>query len=317
MKHDSLRSTPLSVASLGQGPFGLENTSGYQQWRDAKLEAYPNSHENLIVEVQDPYRLTPAETNEILCVSRKANMVIYGCHAAEAADKEIPRQLGRQFGLTRLDSNMLADDDGVTSLETAPDKSGRGYIPYSSRRLLWHTDGYYNDNQHQIRAFVLHCVRPAMEGGDNALLDHEIAYIMLRDANPEYIRALMEPDAMIIPANTEGSGKSRPAQCGPVFSVDHEGNLHMRYTARTRSIAWNQDPVTQEAVLCLERILNGDSPYVFRYRLAAGQGLLANNVLHNRTGFTDDLDKGIKRLIYRARYYDRIAVTGLNGKFRA
>jgi len=34
-------------------------------------------------------------------------------------------------------------------------------------------------------------------------------------------------------------------------------------------------------------------------------GLLCNNVLHDRTAFTDDPDK--PRLLYRARYLDRLA----------
>ncbi len=47
----------------------------------------------------------------------------------------------------------------------------------------------------------------------------------------------------------------------------------------------------------------------FAIVLAAGEGLLCNNVLHNRTEFADDVDKGMTRLIYRARYYDRIRGT--------
>jgi hypothetical protein len=121
----------------------------------------------------------------------------------------------------------------------------------------------------------------------------------------------MAPDAMTIPANTESGEETRAASVGPVFSVDAAGNLHMRYTARTRSILWKQDSVTQEAVQFLQNLLAGDSPYVFRHRLAAGQGLICNNVLHNRTGFTDDKDKGIARIVYRARYYDRIRDTNL------
>jgi alpha-ketoglutarate-dependent taurine dioxygenase len=210
-----------------------------------------------------------------------------------------------------LDSNMLADEDAITSLEVMPEKSGRGYIPYSNRRLLWHTDGYYNTPAQRVRAFVLHCVRPAAEGGENALLDPEIAYLQLRDENPGHIQALMAPDAMTIPANDEAGG-IRPAETGPVFSVDPmTGSLHMRYTARTRSIVWKDDASTRAAVQALEALLHGSSPYVFRHRLVAGQGLLCNNVLHNRTAFTDAVDKGMTRLLYRARYYDRIAGTGL------
>jgi alpha-ketoglutarate-dependent taurine dioxygenase len=194
-----------------------------------------------------------------------------------------------------------------------PGKSQRGYIPYSDKRLLWHTDGYYNSADNRIRAFVLHCVSPAAQGGENSLLDHEIAYILMRDANPDYVRALMAPDAMTIPANTEAGVETRPAVTGPVFSVDPAGgNLHLRYTARTRSIEWKQDAATRAAVQFLENLLAGESPYVFRHVMAAGQGLMCNNVLHNRTAFTDDADRGIARLVYRARYYDRVRGTNLN-----
>ena len=58
------------------------------------------------------------------------------------------------------------------------------------------------------------------------------------------------------------------------------------------------------AVQRLREILDSDSPYVFRLRLAGGQGLVCNNVLHDRSEFTDAPDAG--RLVYRARYSDRI-----------
>jgi alpha-ketoglutarate-dependent taurine dioxygenase len=154
---------------------------------------------------------------------------------------------------------------------------------------------------------VLHCARPAAAGGENALLDHEILYLLLRDENPAYIAALMQPDAMTIPANIEDGVEIRPAQSGPVFSVDDSsGRLHMRYTARTRSIVWKQDPMTQAAVKMLEALLAADLPYIFRHRLEPGQGVICNNVLHTRTAFENGADAAQQRLVYRARYYDRV-----------
>jgi len=217
---------------------------------------------------------------------------------------EFPRQSRRQGGLHRLQTNPFADEDGISALETAPEKSARGYIPYSNRRLLWHTDGYYNPPAQRIRAFILHCVRPAAAGGENRLLDPEIAYLLLRDADPEHVRALSASDAMTIPANTDEGMTPRPAQSGPVFSSD-AGALHMRYTARTRSIAWRSDAATRAAVERLRQILETASPYVFTLRLAPGQGLVCNNVLHDRSAFTDA--PGAGRLVYRARYAERIA----------
>jgi alpha-ketoglutarate-dependent taurine dioxygenase len=228
-------------------------------------------------------------------------MAAYASPLAGVADKDIVQRLGARLGLSRLQANPLADEDGITSLEVSAQRSGRGYIPYSNRRLLWHTDGYYNPPASRIRAFLLHCVRPAAEGGENRLLDPEIAYILLRDADPRFVEALSAPDAMTVPANEEDPAAQRGAQAGPVFSFDG-GPLHMRYTARTRSIVWRDE--AQAAVERLRAILDSDSPYVFRVKLSGGQGLVCNNVLHDRSEFTDA--PGAERLVYRARYSDRV-----------
>jgi hypothetical protein len=302
--------TSLSCPAV-PGPFRLEDDSAYRAWRAAKLAGYPRSATELVVAVRDPRQLTVTEQAALTDCCRRANMAVYVSALGDLADKGIPRQLGAQFGLSHLDDNLLADEDAVTSLEVVPEKSGRGYIPYSNRRLLWHTDGYYNTASRRVRAFILHCVRPAAAGGENALIDPEMVYLQLRDTSPEHVRALMAADAMTIPANEE-SGEQRAAVSGPVFAVDDvTGALHMRYTARTRSIVWKADAATRAAVSALEQLLQ-DSPYVLRHRLAAGEGLLSNNVLHNRTAFTDAVDSSATRLLYRARYFDRIAGTGMN-----
>jgi alpha-ketoglutarate-dependent taurine dioxygenase len=281
----------------------LTRFDSYPRWRERKLAAYPRTAPELIVEVRDPRNLSDSEAAKLREICARANMAVYSSPLADLADKELVRRVGARLGLERLQANPFADEDGISSLETAPEKSARGYIPYSNRRLLWHTDGYYNAPAQRIRAFILHCVRPAAAGGENRLLDHEIAWLLLRDADPQHIRALSAPDAMTIPANEEDPSAQRAAQSGPVFSHD-AGALHMRYTARTRSIVWRADAATQAAVQRLREILDSDSPYVFRVRLAAGQGLVCNNVLHDRSAFTDA--PGAGRLVYRARYLDRL-----------
>lgn len=288
-------------------PLLLDDESLYQRWRTQKLAAYPRAADELIVNIADPRCLTSAEKECMSILFNSANMLIYNSKLTDVEDKDIPRQLGEQLGLTQLDPNMLADDDGITSLSVVPGKLKRGYIPYSDRRLLWHTDGYYNPPAQQIRAFILHCVRPAVEGGENTLIDPEMIYIQLRDINPDYVRALMHPQAMTIPANTESGKVTRPTQSGPVFSLDFTTNrLHMRYTARTRSIEWRDDALTTQAVDCLVNLLNDANPYVFSHVLSPGQGLICNNVLHGRTAFTDSGIAGEGRLLYRARYYQRV-----------
>jgi len=297
-----------STEAAALSPFRPGNDDLYRRWRDAKLNTYPESAEQLVVEIADANNPGAAELSRISQICTKTNMAIYATAAGDREDRNIARTIGARLGLRHLDPNMLADEDGITSLTVVEGKSGRGYIPYSSHRLLWHTDGYYNLPEHKIRAMLLHCVRPAAEGGENMLLDPEIAYILMREADPAHVEALMQPDAMTIPANTETGVETREARSGPVFSIDTAtGDLHMRYTARTRSIEWKQDDATRAAVAFLEELLESQSPYIFRNRLSAGQGLICNNVLHNRTAFADNASA--PRLVYRARYYERIAET--------
>jgi hypothetical protein len=79
----------------------------------------------------------------------------------------------------------------------------------------------------------------------------------------------------------------------------------MRYTARTVSIEWRQDAATQAAVAALTRLLATPTPWTLHGRLEPGMGLASNNVLHDRAGFTETSER--RRLLYRARYYDRIS----------
>ncbi len=296
-------------------PFDLSRSRDYARWRTWKLADYPVSASGLKVPVSDPGALSAAESAAILARCRKANMAIYDC-ADRPFGKGLLRRFGLQFGLRRLDMNLRADEDSITSLRVVPESAGTHYIPYTSNSLNWHTDGYYNTPDQQVRGIIMHCVQDAASGGENRLLDPEIAYLLLRDANPGYIRALMQPDAMTIPPNIEAGRQIRAARSGPVFMVEkHGGSLHMRYTARTRSIVWKDDRDTRMAVGFLADLLAGDSPCIIGYRLRAGQGIICNNVLHTRSAFSDDAASGQVRLLYRARYHDRIRGTAPGNYF--
>jgi hypothetical protein len=294
----------------GASPFDLGDDTTYRRWRAGKLARRARRLDDLVVEVRDPRALTDAERDALALRCARWNMAIYRVPGTPpgASDKSLLPALGRQLGLARLDANWLADEDGISSIAVGAPLSGEdraGYIPYTDRALKWHTDGYYHADARRIRAMLLHCVRPAAEGGFNTLLDHELAYIALRDASPRWVQALMAEDAMTIPPREAGEGVARAAQGGAVFSVDpHDGALHMRYTARTRSIAWKQDEATLAAVAFLERWLRQDNRDAWRVRLDAGMGIVANNVLHDRSAFVDDPAR--PRLVWRARYLDRV-----------
>jgi alpha-ketoglutarate-dependent taurine dioxygenase len=284
-------------------PFDLNDTESYRRWREQKLASAPATAQDLLVEVNDPRALTPDEHVALAERVRRCNMAIYAGNVYDE-DSDLLRKLGAQFGLHHLDANWLAGEDGISAIQVFDGGTRKHYIPYTDKPIKWHSDGYYNPPERQIRAMVLHCVRSAASGGENRLMDHEMAYLLLRDEDPQHIRALMQPNAMTIPERVDEVDGVRLAQSGPVFSLDAQGYLHMRYTARTRSIEWKQDAATQAAVAALERLLASDSPYIYHARLEPGMGLLCNNVLHDRAAFADDADH--PRLLYRARYLDRI-----------
>jgi len=295
---------------MSPSPFDLENDDAYQTWRDKKLADAPTTLGDLVVEVDDPRTLSVAEQEALMLRCRKSNMAIYVSRLGETEGTDIPRGCGLHFGLQHLDHNRGAEADAVTALTVQDDALHTPYIPYSNRAIHWHTDGYYNRLDLQDHALLLHCVRPAMQGGENALMDHEIAYLLMRDAHPDYVRALMQEDAMLIPKNVVDGVELRPDRVGPVFMVAADGHLHMRYTMRKRNVVWKDDPLVQEAVAWLRELLNGQLPdglpHIYRGTLQAGWGLLSNNVLHDRSAFEDGTDPAGNRLLYRARYHDRI-----------
>ncbi len=284
-------------------PFDLADTDAYKSWRGRKLAHAISDTSELLIEVKNPLALTESERRALLERCNRSNMALYASNTE--IDEPGLQQLGLQLGLKRLDANWLAGEQGISRI-TVTENEGlhQSYIPYTDRAIKWHTDGYYNPEDRRIRAMVLHCVSPARDGGINRVMDHEIIYLLLRDLDPEHIRALSCNDAMTIPARTDEAGIARAAQSGPVFFVD-QGTLHMRYTARTRSIKWKDDDATRAAVLALENLLASDTPHIHTVKLVAGEGLLCNNVLHDRSGFTDDPRH--PRLLFRARYLDRLS----------
>ncbi len=299
---------------LRGSPFSLDDPAAYAAWREAKLAAYPNRREDFVVEVANLGAPSAAERAAIRRLARRANMAIYATRSNVADEQATRRDLvafGRAFGLVAIEDHRSAEADGIVRIEVV-DQGGRlGYIPYTDRPITWHTDGY--DNVHgperSVRAMLLHCMRPAGRGGVNRLLDPEIAYIRLRDSDPRLIEALMHSEAMTIPESVETNGRVRPENTGPVFFVDAQGALGMRFTARKRNVVWRDDPSTRAAVVRLEAVLAED-PLVLETRMEAGQGLVCNNVLHDRTGFQSSEETGRGRLLFRIRYAGRIGAGG-------
>jgi len=282
----------------------LSSEANYREWRAARLDGYPQNVDELLVEIAGLTELAVSERAAIAANCARANMAIYSCHDTKV-DRAAIRMFGAEFGLQRLDHHLCANDDGVAELTVAKDGKRAGYVPYSDRSLSWHTDGYYNKASNRVRAVVLHCEQPAASGGENAILDPEIAYIRLRDENPAFITAFEHAECMTIPANVGDRGEIRSSVSGPVYFHDEQdGALQMRFSARKRHIRWRDDPATTAARDFLAELLDDEDGPVLKYRLQAGQGLISNNVLHNRTAFVDTSSE--TRFLFRARFFDRI-----------
>ena len=290
-----------------QSAFSLDARDKYSLWRDKKLHNFSKSISELVVEYKDPLAISSNEKQKTKEIISKFNMCIYQTDQKHNPDKAIPQSIGEQFGLYCLDKHLCADDDGIAPLTVGKRDHHQDYIPYTDRPINWHTDGYYNSSSEKINTVILHCVNAAQEGGANQLMDHELMYILLREQNPDFIRALMSEDVMVIPENIENDVLIRDKRSGPVFSIDmRTQRLHMRYTARTRSIQWKQNAIVKQATQAITELLQ-TSPYVIEHRLEPGQGLLSRNVLHTRRAFVDGNSATTKRLIFRARYYDSLA----------
>lgn len=283
-------------------PFDLNRSASYQQWRARKFDLAQKTLTKP-VEINNPASVSSNEYQALSAQIAALNMAFFRLQPDTMVDNKTLKTFASQLGLYRLDHNLYANDDDVSELRVI-DKGRRGeYIPYTNRSLGWHTDGYYNHPDKSIRAFMLYCINDADKGGDNQLLDPELAYIHLRDQGDELIEALMQPNTLTIPETVEAGKITRPRQANPVFQIDPDtGKLLMRYTQRKKHVVWRHDESTHRALSLLGDLLAGDSGHILKIRLKSGEGLVCNNVLHNRSAFIDSPEH--PRIMLRARFYD-------------
>ena len=292
------------------GHLDLHDETAYRQWADDKQRAYEKRQSAdfpLIIKIHNNGGIPQKELQLIDQQIRDYNFALYHLDGQVQDHLAAVKNIGKQMGLQELDKNLCAREDRITRLTVQQSGRANHYIPYSNKAIGWHTDGYYNPFEQRVQALVLHCEQPAAQGGENQLLDQDMAYIHLRNQNPRFIEALSQPRVMCIPENVEGGVQIRPQTCSAVFMQEQDHALAMRYSKRKRHIIWADDVLTQEALACLVEFLESDSPYHIRYRLNAGEGVINNNVLHTRSAFTDSADS--KRVFYRARYYNRINIS--------
>jgi hypothetical protein len=252
--------------------FHPHNAAARERWRARKLAARSRDAAQLLVEVRDPYALTPAEHEALVERCVRANMAIYASERA-AQDPAAALAIARQIGLASPQREARAESVGMA------------WVP-------WHTQG--------CRARLLHCLRAPQEGGELALMDAELACLMLHDEGRVFVEALMQPDACT----------TRAGEASSVFAIERAtGDLSMRFSARRGEVAWKRDAVVAEAAARLGRLLERDASCVLRFCLEPGMGLVCNDVLQRRA-----MSAGTPGLALRATFDDRIG--GTEGAWR-
>ena len=318
------------MESHSNSPFNFDNDKAYQFWRNVKLTNAKTRDNVSIINIKKtpPHFLALFSENktdtqysdifpvdEILTECKYNNYCIYKLEDKNYLDskttKQLIHKLAQSCGISKLDNNICADEDSLTSIYNKKTNDKREYIPYTNKKLSWHTDGYYNSRNKTIYSMLLHCYEDADTGGESSFIDHEIIYILLRDKNPNWIKALSNQNTMTIPANILNDEEIRAEQSGPVFSISPTGRLHMRYSARTKNISWREDKDTQAAMSYIKELLDDNSAsastkFVVKHKLKAGEGIITRNVLHSREAFKDHDTASKQRLLFRGRFYDEL-----------
>ena len=275
------------------------------RWCDARREAYATRGTGQWVEIADPYRLRMAERDAIADRCARFNLALYR-FARARTDPDALSAFASAMGLERRDRTLGADRRGIASVRVLRNTPGPEMIPFTSRALNWHTDGYYNAPGQSVRAVVMHCAAPAASGGETTLLDPDLVHAAMHEQDPLLVEALAHPRAMTIPEHEADGALVRPARTGPVFRfLGDPPHLLMRYTMRTRSIRWRSTPATARAVAALEATIASLSAHHVRVRFEAGEGVICNNVLHRRAAFVDD--QGARRVMLRIRSFEPVS----------
>ena len=282
------------------------DSNAVSRWCDARREAHAAGGAADWIDIEDPYRLRAAERDAIAGRCARFNLALYR-FARGGSDPEAVSAFASSMGLERRDPTLGADRRGIASLRVVRNEHGPEMIPFTSRALNWHTDGYYNAPAQPVRGVLMHCATPAVRGGDNTLLDPDLVYAALHERNPALVETLAHASAMTIPAHEAEGARVRPARTGPVFRfLDDPAGLHMRYTMRTRSIRWRPTADTARAVAALEETIASLSAHRVQVRFEAGEGVICNNVLHRRSAFVDGEAEDSRRLMLRIRSFDPV-----------
>ena len=266
----------------------------FLRWAEEKEKNIPQNSDGILVNIHDINNVKTSEIAKIKETIYKYNSCIYSSKIALKSNTNLLKFV-ELVGMRTYDCNNI--DSNEISTITPLQNSKINYIPYTDKLLNWHTDGYYDKKS--IFSWLLHCVNPATQGGENYLLDHELVlreYLLRNDD----INNLMAEDALTIPESKE---TSRSEISTYIFSFKNKyRRLHMRFSMRKDNIGTSAK--ANSAVIKLREIIEGNcAKYSLTYKLQKNEGIITNNILHGRKAFKDDK---VKRKLLRIRSYERL-----------
>ena len=266
----------------------------FLRWAEEKERDIPHNIDGIIVNIHDINNVKISEIAKIKETINKCNSCIYSSKIALKSNTNLLKFV-ESIGMKTYDRNNIESNE--ISTITPLENNKINYIPYTDKSLNWHTDGYYDKKS--IFSWLLHCVHPATHGGENYLLDHELAlreYVLRHDD----INNLMSEDALTIP---ESKDTSRSEISTYIFSIKNQyKKLHMRFSMRKDNIGTS--PKAGDAVTKLKQTIENDcAKYSLTYKLQKNEGIITNNILHGRKAFKDDK---VKRKLLRIRSYERL-----------
>ena len=266
----------------------------FLRWAEEKEKNIPQNSDGILVNIHDINNVKTSEIAKIKETIYKYNSCIYSSKIALKSNTNLLKFV-ELVGMRTYDCNNI--DSNEISTITPLQNNKINYIPYTDKPLNWHTDGYYDEKS--IFSWLLHCVNPATQGGENYLLDHELVlreYLLRNDD----INNLMAEDALTIP---ESKYTSRSEISTYIFSFKNKyKRLHMRFSMRKDNIGTSAK--ANSAVIKLKEIIENDcAKYSLMYKLQKNEGIITNNILHGRKAFKDDK---VKRKLLRIRSYERL-----------
>lgn len=291
-------------------------SAAFLRWREQRLADAPANHWQPACHQLQPGHDHALETDVLsaMCADIDSYGFTYYQLPTDYPDTTgAVNSLHRQLGLTDTDSSVLAEETGgpsatapatgstrLSRLENRPDTPDNRFLPYTNKAMNWHSDGYYNAPDEEVRSFTLYCVSQAARGGALTILDPHLLLIALYDVNPDAVARLSHPEAMTLPANKDELGHDRPDRHAAVFFSDVGGRLGTRFTMRQRNIGWRDQP-TRQAMQQAVDVAIGLQQWHISLRLQPGQGLISRNVLHRREAF-EDAPGQARRQMLRGRF---------------